>query len=147
MPVSASNFVLVLAMLAPVIFPKAGTAGADIKVSRRFRSVLFDLRFGTSEAEIMDSILTPPPAGVRASILHGVTYDLAAAVHHAERVYEFWAPNGTQSGLHFVLHEFEDPSPRQFGVECRPRTRTRRPGGPIACPDTLVLAPRQLEET
>ena len=57
-------------------------AGANVKVSRKSRRVPLDLRLDPPRGRILVSILTslPPVAGVRASILHGVPFDLSAAV-------------------------------------------------------------------
>ncbi len=62
------------------------TAGTNVKVSRKSRRVSSDLSFGTyidhHRGRNEASILTfwPPVAGVRASIVYGAPWDLAAAV-------------------------------------------------------------------
>jgi hypothetical protein len=60
------------------------TAGANVKVSRKFRRVPLDLRFGTSighpggRNKGFDLNFSTPRVRVRASILHGAPYDWAA---------------------------------------------------------------------
>ncbi len=119
------------------------TAGANVKVSRRFRRVPLDLRFATyidhprDRNTGFDLNCSAPQGQARAPILYGTPYDLAAAALHE---------TGTRPGRGRIIYTDArlgdgDGSEAQRGPLMAARQR-RGHGGPSQCSHPPSTVPR-----